>query len=139
MAAMLLSVPNILYAYYAKIKIKLTNEEIYQFDNDFNQKTKKNINFMKTRKIILISGVCILYAIYIIHVIILCLFNKKLIIVDDNVNNIADANNIVINNVNNVDNENNDVNNVNNINNVNNNAYNPDNALTTNENRINEK
>ena len=91
---------------------------------------------MNTRKIILISGVCVLYAIYIIHVIILCLFNKKLIIVDDNVNNVVDANNVVINNANNIDNVSVDVNNVNNLNN---NAYNPANVLTTNENRINEK
>ena len=84
---------------------------------------------MKTRKIILISGVCILYAIYIVHIIILSLFNKKLIIVDDNVNNVVDANNVVINNVNIVDN----------VNNVNDNTYNHVNELTTNENRINKK
>ena len=84
---------------------------------------------MKIRKIILISGVCILYAIYIVHLIILCLFNIKLIIVDDNTNIIFDANNVVVNNVNIIENENN----------VNNNDNNPVNDLNTNENRIREK
>ena len=52
-AAMILSFPNFIYAYYSKTKINLTKEKIYQFDHDFNQRTKKNINFMKIRKIIL--------------------------------------------------------------------------------------
>ena len=134
-AAMILSFPNFIYAYYSKTKINLTKEEIYQFDHDFNQRTEKNINFMKIRKIILISGVYILYAIYIVHIILLCLFNKKLIIVDDNTNKDIEVNNVNINDANNAAN----VNNVVNVNNNNNVAYNPLQALPTNENRISEK
>ena len=61
--AMILSIPFIVIACYAKSKINLTNEEIYQFDHDFNQKTKKNINFMKRRRIILIVSASLLYAV----------------------------------------------------------------------------
>ena len=41
-AAIVFSVPYLLFAHYAKSKIDLTDEEIYQFDDYFNQKTKKN-------------------------------------------------------------------------------------------------
>lgn len=91
--AMILSIPFIVIACYAKSKINLTNEEIYQFDHDFNQKTKKNINFMKRRRIILIVGASLLYAFYITHFVILCLLNKKIVIEDDNTKNINALNN----------------------------------------------
>ena len=122
--AMILSFPYIFFVYYAKTKINLPEEEIYQFDYDFNQKTRKNIKFMKKRKIILIVCISLLYAIYIIHTIILCVFNKKLIMVDDNTN----TNNVVT--VHNEEIENN----------VNNNADNNQvEVLTTKENKIVEK
>ena len=38
----------------AEYKVNLKDEEIYVYDDEFNQEIKKNINFMKTRKIILI-------------------------------------------------------------------------------------
>ena len=79
---------------------------------------------MKKRKIILIVCISLLYAIYIIHTIILCVFNKKLIMVDDNTN----TNNVVT--VHNEEIENN----------VNNNADNNQvEFLTTKENKIVEK
>ena len=91
--SMILSIPFIVIARYAKSKINLTNEEIYQFDHDFNQKTKKNINFMKRRRIILIVSASLLYAVYITHFVILCLLNKKIVIEDDNNKNINALNN----------------------------------------------
>ena len=39
---------------------------------------------MKLRKIILITGVFLVYISYIVRFVLLCKFNKKLIIVDDN-------------------------------------------------------
>ena len=129
---MILSVSNFVYCYFARTTIDLTEENIYRFEDDFNQKTKRNINFMKARKIILFAGTSILYAIYIVHIIILCIYNKKLIIVEDNVNNVAKVNNVVNNDANNVTD-------VNNVNNVNNNSYNPIQALSSNEKRISEK
>ena len=104
--AMILSFPYILLLFFdkriMKDKIDLPEEEIYQFDNDFNEKTRKNINFMKIRKIVLITGISLLYAIYIIHVIILCIFNKKLIIEDNNNEPVVMDNVDVANNKNNI-------------------------------------
>ena len=91
--SMILSIPFIVIACYAKSKINLTNEEIYQFDHNFNQKTKKNINFIKKRRIILIVSASLLYAVYITHFVILCLLNKKIVIEDDNNKNIKALNN----------------------------------------------
>ena len=65
--AAVLSIIFIAIATDAKTKIDLTDEEIYQFDDEFNEKTRKNINFMKRRKIILIVGASLLYAVYITH------------------------------------------------------------------------
>ena len=123
-AAIVFSVPYLLFAHYAKSKIDLTHEEIYQFDDNFNQKTKKNLKLMKTRRIILIAGVSILYIMYFVHIIILCLLRKKMASDENNNTNIAvDVNN--------------------NINNdpirVNNNAYSSEKNLNTNTNRIEEK
>ena len=131
-AAMIFSAPYFFFAYIARTEINLTKEEIYIFDDDFNQKTKRNINFMKARKIILYAGTSIVYILYIVHIILLCIYNKKLIIVEDNVNNVMKVNNVVNNDANNVTN-------INNVNNVNNNAYNPIQALSSNEKRISEK
>ena len=122
-AAIVFSVPYIVFAHYAKNKIDLTDEEIYQFDDDFNQKTKKNLKFMKTRKIILIAGVIILYAMYVAHIILLCMIKKKKTIEEDNNTNIV-----------NIDNEGNC-----DAVRVNNNAYGHENKLNTNSNRIEEK
>ena len=123
-AAIVFSVPYLLFAHYAKSKIDLTYEEIYQFDDNFNQKTKKNLKLMKTRRIILIAGVSILYIMYFVQIIILCLLRKKMASDENNNTNIAvDVNN--------------------NINNdpirVNNNAYSSEKNLNTNTNRIEEK
>ena len=123
-AAIVFSVPYLLFAHYAKSKIDLTDEEIYQFDDNFNQKTKKNLKLMKTRRIILIAGVSILYIMYFAHIIILCLLRKKMASDENNNTNIAvDVNN--------------------NINNepirVNNNGYSSEKNLNTNTNRIEEK
>ena len=81
-AAIVFSVPYLLFAHYAKSKIDLTDEEIYQFDDNFNQKTKKNLKLMKTRRIILIAGVSILYALYILFLAvhsILCILLASLV------------------------------------------------------------
>ena len=130
--AMYLSVSNFVYCYFARTTIDLTEESIYRFEDDFNQKTKRNINFMKARKIILILGAIILYAIYIVHIILLCIYNKKLINVDDNINNEFEVNNVIKNDANNVTK-------INNVDNMNNNIYNPIQALPSNENKISEK
>ena len=58
---------------------------------------------MKIRRIILIVGASLVYISYIVRFILLCKFNKKLIIVDDNVTQVAvyvDTNNNVENNYN---------------------------------------
>ena len=57
------------------------------------KKQKKNINFMKRRRIILIVSASLLYAVYITHFVILCLLNKKIVIEDDNNKNINALNN----------------------------------------------
>ena len=77
---------------------------------------------MKIRRIILIVGASLVYISYIVRFVLLCKFNKKLIIVDDNVTQVAvyvDTNNNVDNN-NNIDNDN---------------SPNQAQILTTNENR----
>ena len=48
---------------------------------------------MKRRRIILIVGASLLYAVYITHFVILCLLNKKIVIEDDNTKNINALNN----------------------------------------------
>ena len=73
----------------AKSKIDLPDEEIYSYDPDFNKITRKNINFMKLRKIILITGVFLVYISYIVRFVLLCKFNKKLIILDDNATHVT--------------------------------------------------
>ena len=73
----------------AKSKIDLPDKEIYSYDPDFNKITRKNINFMKLRKIILITGVFLVYISYIVRFVLLCKFNKKLIIVDDNATHVT--------------------------------------------------
>ena len=94
--SMIISIPYIYYAYEAKYKIDLSDDVIYSFDEDFNKRTKKNIRFMKIRRIILIAGVCLLYVFYIAHLLMLCLNNHKIVIeqkgtVHEN-NNINDNN-----------------------------------------------
>ena len=104
--SIILAIPYIFYAAYAKSKIDLPDEEIFCFDSDLNEKTRKNINFMKLRRIILITGVSLVYVSYTVRFVLLCIFNKKLIIVDENATQVAvyvDANNNVNNN-NNIDN-----------------------------------
>ena len=74
------------------------------------------------RRIILIVGASLVYISYIVRFVLLCKFNKKLIIVDDNVTQVAvyvDTNNNVDNNYN-IDNDN---------------SPNQAQILTTNENR----
>ncbi len=78
--SMIISIPYIYYAYEAKYKIDLSDDVIYSFDEDFNKRTKKNIRFMKIRRIILIAGVCLLYVFYIAHLLMLCLNNHKIVI-----------------------------------------------------------
>ena len=51
---------------------------------------------MKRRRIILFIGVSLLYAAYISRLIILCLFNKKIIIEDNDTKNVKALNNIDI-------------------------------------------
>ena len=94
--SMIISIPYIYYAYEAKYKIDLSDDVIYGFDEDFNKRTRKNIRFMKIRRIILIVGVCLLYVLYIAHLLMLCLNNHKIVIeqkgtVHEN-NNINDYN-----------------------------------------------
>ena len=119
--SIILAIPYIFYAAYAKSKIDLPDEEIFCFDSDFNEKTRKNINFMKLRRIILITGVSLVYVSYTVRFVLLCIFNKKLIIVDENATQVAvyvDADNNVNNNNENIGN-NNKINNNNNIDNIN--------------------
>ena len=78
--SMIISIPYIYYAYEAKYKIDLGDDVIYSFDEDFNKRTKKNIRFMKIRRIILIAGVSLLYVFYIAHLLMLCLNNHKIVI-----------------------------------------------------------
>jgi len=78
--SMIASIPYIYYAFDAKYKIDLSDDVIYSFDDEFNKRTRKNIKFMKIRRIILISGVSILYAIYIAHLLLLCLNNHKIVV-----------------------------------------------------------
>jgi len=78
--SMIISIPYIYYAYNAKYKIDLSDDVIYSFDEDFNKRTKKNIRFMKIRRIILIAGVSLLYVFYIAHLLMLCLNNHKIVI-----------------------------------------------------------
>ena len=94
--SMIISIPYIYYAYEAKYKIDLSDDVIYGFDEDFNKRTRKNIRFMKIRRIILIVGVSLLYAFYIAHLLMLCLNNHKIVVeqkgtVHEN-NNINDYN-----------------------------------------------
>ena len=77
---------------------------------------------MKIRRIILIVGASLVYISYIVRFVLLCKFNKKLIIVDENVTQVA----VYVDTNNNVDNNNN-------IDNVN--SPNQAQILTTNENR----
>ena len=135
------SIPYIIYAANARSKIDLPDEEIFCFDSDFNEKTRKNINFMKLRRIILITGVSLVYVSYTVRFVLLCLFNKKLIIVDENVTQVAvyvDANNNVNNNNGNIGDDNKiNNNNNNNIDNIN--TLNQVQVLTTtNDDRTNE-
>ena len=100
--SMIVSIPYIYYAYEAEYKIDLSDDVIYSFDDDFNKRTRKNIRFMKIRRIILITGVSILYAMYIVHLLLLCLNNHKIVIEiqgtvleNNNINN----NNVEVNQV----------------------------------------
>ena len=100
--SMIVSIPYIYMAYAAKYKIDLSDDVIYSFDDDFNKRTRKNIRFMKIRRIILITGVSILYAMYIVHLLLLCLNNHKIVIEiqgtvleNNNINN----NNVEVNQV----------------------------------------
>ena len=120
--SIIFSIPYLLYAIAAESKIDLPDEEIYSYDPDFNEETRKNIKFMKIRRIILIVGASLVYISYIVRFVLLCKFNKKLIIVDDNVTQVA----VYVDTNNNVDNNNN-------IDNVN--SPNQAQILTTNENR----
>ena len=120
--SIILAIPYIFYAAYAKSKIDLPDEEIFCFDSDLNEKTRKNINFMKIRRIILITGVSLVYASYIIRFVLLCIFNKKLIIVDENANQVAVYvynNNNAYNNGNIYNNNRININNIDNINTLN--------------------
>ena len=94
--SMIVSIPYICYAYAAKYKIDLSEDVIYSFDEDFNKRTRKNIRFMKIRRIILIAGVSLLYALYIAHLLLLFLNNHKIVVeqkgtIQEN-NNIIDYN-----------------------------------------------
>ena len=76
-------VVSILYIYYAvdaRYKIDLSDDIIYGFDDDFNKRTRKNLRFMKIRRIIMIAGVTILYAVYIAHLLLLILNNHKIVV-----------------------------------------------------------
>ena len=139
--SIILAIPYIFYAAYAKSKIDLPDEEIFCFDSDLNEKTRKNINFMKLRRIILITGVSLVYVSYTVRFVLLCIFNKKLIIVDENATQVTvyvDANNNVNNNNGNIGNDNKiNNNNNNNIDNIN--TLNQVQVLTTtNDDRTNE-
>ena len=96
---MVLSAAYIYYACVAKYKIDLSDDEIYGFDDDFNKKTRKNLKFMRIRRIILIVGVCLLYVAYIAHFLLLLLNNKKIVIEQKGTilqnNNIITENNMV--------------------------------------------
>ena len=97
--SMVLSAAYIYYASVAKYKIDLSDDEIYRFDDNFNKKTRKNLKFMKIRRIILIVGVCLLYVAYIAHFLLLLLNNKKIIIEQKGTilqnNNVITENNMV--------------------------------------------
>ena len=117
-----LAFPYIFYAVYAKSKIDLPDEEIFCFDSDLNEKTRKNINFMKIRRIILITGVSLVYVSYIVRFFLLYIFNEKLIIVDENANQVAVyvyTNNNAFNNGNICNNNQNNINNIDNFNTLN--------------------
>ena len=92
------------------------------------KKQGKILKIMKIRRIILIVGASLVYISYIVRFVLLCKFNKKLIIVDDNVTQVA----VYVDTNNHVD-TNNNVDNNNNIDNVN--SPNQAQILTTNENR----
>ena len=113
--SMIASIPYICFAYAAEYKIDLTDDVIYGFDDAFNKKTRKNIKFMKIRRIILIAGVSILYAIYIAHLLLLCFNNHRIVV---------EQQGTVLENNNNNNNYNAEVNQVQ--------------IITTNENRISE-
>ena len=76
--SIIISINYTLIAFYAKTKIDLPDYQIYQFDETFNRKTRKNLKLMRIRKIVLISGTSIMNALYICHFILLILFNKLL-------------------------------------------------------------
>ena len=88
-------VVSILYIYFAaeaEYKIDLSDDVIYSFDDSFNKKTKKNLRFMKIRRIILIASVTILYVVYALHLLLLCLNNHKIVV--EQPGNIIENNNI---------------------------------------------
>ena len=103
--SIILNIFDIWFACNAKYKINLPDYQIYQFDDAFNKRTRKNINFMKTRRIILIAGASLLYSLYIAHFILLCCFNKLLVIeipgavVTTENNDLAQNNNVIVNQV----------------------------------------